>query len=45
MASLVGQQFPEGTSFMYIPYTADKAGLNACGLPQKFDASKGKWMP
>ncbi|KAK7729839.1 peroxiredoxin type-2 [Cytospora paraplurivora] len=40
MASLVGQQFPADVSFLYIPYTPEKAGLNACGLPQKYDASK-----
>lgn len=41
MASLTGQSFPEDVSFLYIPYSPDKAGLNSCGLPIKYDASKG----
>jgi len=41
MASLTGQPFPEDVSFQYIPYSSDKAGLNSCGLPVKYDASKG----
>lgn len=41
MASLTGQSFPEDVSFQYIPYSSDKAGLNSCGLPIKYDASKG----
>lgn len=41
MASLVGQPFPEDVSFMYVPYTPEKSELNACGLPIKYDASKG----
>lgn len=41
MASLAGQPFPEDVSFLYIPYSPDKAGLNSCGLPIKYDASKG----
>lgn len=41
MASLTGQAFPEDVSFLYIPYSPDKAGLNSCGLPIKYDASKG----
>ncbi|KAG6367512.1 hypothetical protein INS49_001702 [Diaporthe citri] len=40
MASLTGQPFPEDVSFLYIPYSPDKAGLNSCGLPIKYDASK-----
>lgn len=40
MASLAGQPFPEDVSFQYIPYSSDKAGLNSCGLPVKYDASK-----
>lgn len=41
MASLTGQPFPEDVSFLYIPYSPDKAGLNSCGLPIKYEASKG----
>ncbi|KAK2600696.1 hypothetical protein N8I77_010211 [Diaporthe amygdali] len=40
MASLTGQPFPEDVSFLYIPYSPDKAGLNSCGLPIKYEASK-----
>lgn len=45
MASLTGQAFPEDVSFLYIPYSPDKAGLNSCGLPIKYDASKGTHLP
>lgn len=45
MASLTGQPFPEDVSFLYIPYSPDKAGLNSCGLPIKYDASKGMQLP
>lgn len=41
MAPTVGQAFPEDVSFSYIPYTPEKAGLNACGFPLKYNASKG----
>lgn len=41
MSVTVGSTFPEDVSFMYIPYTPEKAGLNACGLPVKYNASKG----
>lgn len=44
MASLVGQSFPEDVSFMYVPYTPEKSDLNACGLPIKYDASKGMFQ-
>ncbi|ROV95327.1 hypothetical protein VSDG_06072 [Cytospora chrysosperma] len=40
MSVTVGSTFPEDVSFMYIPYTPEKAGLNACGLPVKYNASK-----
>lgn len=42
MASLVGQTFPENVTFQYVPYSPEKADLNACGIPIKFDASKGE---
>lgn len=41
-SSLVGQAFPEDVTFQYVPYSPEKADLNACGIPVKFDASKGK---
>ncbi|KAJ0117909.1 peroxiredoxin type-2 [Diaporthe amygdali] len=39
-SSLVGQAFPEDVTFQYVPYSPEKADLNACGIPVKFDASK-----
>ena len=26
--------------YRYVPYTDEKADIKACGIPQKFDASK-----
>ncbi|KAL1849275.1 peroxiredoxin type-2 [Paecilomyces lecythidis] len=41
MAQLkVGDKFPEGVTFTYIPYSEDKLEFNTCGLPIKYDASK-----
>lgn len=37
-----GDSFPEGVTFTYIPYTEEKKDLIACGIPIKYDASKGK---
>ncbi|KAK2613475.1 hypothetical protein N8I77_000388 [Diaporthe amygdali] len=39
-SSLVGQGFPEDVTFQYVPYSPEKADLNACGIPVKFDASR-----
>ncbi|KAL1876410.1 hypothetical protein VTK73DRAFT_9349 [Phialemonium thermophilum] len=36
----VGDNFPEGVSFTYIPYTPEKKDIGACGIPIKYDASK-----
>ncbi|KAI1463693.1 Redoxin [Daldinia caldariorum] len=36
----VGDSFPEGVSFTYVPYTPELAGVTACGVPVKYDASK-----
>lgn len=41
MASLVGQSFPEDVSFMHVPFVDGKGVNEMCGLPQKYDASKG----
>lgn len=43
MAALVGKDFPEGVAFMHVPYVAEKAGVHeVCGMPVKYDASKGR---
>jgi alkyl hydroperoxide reductase 1 len=40
-APKAGDDFPDGVTFMWVPYGEDKAGITACGLPVKYDASKG----
>ncbi|KAL3965179.1 peroxisomal matrix protein [Purpureocillium lilacinum] len=41
MATLaVGDSFPEGVTFSYIPYAEDKEGISTCGVPVTYDASK-----
>ncbi|KAI0125083.1 peroxiredoxin [Xylariales sp. AK1849] len=35
-----GDAFPEAVSFTYVAPTPDKTEITACGLPQKYDASK-----
>ncbi|KAF4124610.1 hypothetical protein GMORB2_5276 [Geosmithia morbida] len=35
----VGDTFPEGVSFSYIPVTPETAEVTSCGIPTKFDAS------
>lgn len=45
MAPQVGDSFPENVSFSYVPYTEEKAGITACGIPVTYDASKGKSCP
>lgn len=40
-APKVGDDFPEGVSFTYIPYAPENDDVVACGLPVKYDASKG----
>ena len=41
----VGDTFPEGVSFSYAPLTPENSEITACGIPQKFDASKGMCRP
>ncbi|KUJ23390.1 allergen Asp F3 [Mollisia scopiformis] len=36
----VGDSFPSGVVFSYIPYTAEAAGITSCGIPINYDASK-----
>jgi hypothetical protein len=45
MADLkVGDSFPEGVTFSYVPYTEEKSDITACGIPINYNASKG-WSP
>ncbi|MCJ1485392.1 hypothetical protein MMC06_005566 [Schaereria dolodes] len=39
-APKIGDQFPSGVVFSYVPYTAEKEGITSCGIPQNYDASK-----
>jgi len=36
----VGDSFPSGVVFSYVPYTPDKGDITACGIPINYDASK-----
>jgi len=36
----VGDSFPEGVVFSYVPYTEEKGDITACGIPINYDASK-----
>jgi alkyl hydroperoxide reductase 1 len=36
----VGDSFPEGIAFQYIPYTPETGDMASCGIPTKYDASK-----
>lgn len=42
MSSLVGQAFPEDVAFTYVPYVDGKGVNEMCGMPIKYDATKGK---
>ena len=37
-----GDDFPENVKFSYIPYQPENEAVTACGIPQPYDASKGK---
>ena len=37
-----GDDFPENVKFSYIPYQPENEAVTACGVPQPYDASKGK---
>lgn len=37
----VGDSFPEGVVFSYVPYTPETGDITACGIPINYDASKG----
>jgi len=36
----VGDSFPDGVVFSYVPYTEEKGDITACGIPQNYNASK-----
>ena len=39
-----GDDFPENVKFSYIPYQPENEAVTACGIPQPYDASKGKFV-
>ena len=42
MAELkVGDSFPSGVTFSYVPYTPENGDITSCGIPINYDASKG----
>jgi hypothetical protein len=42
MAELkVGDSFPSGVTFSYIPYTPEAGDITSCGIPINYNASKG----
>lgn len=36
-----GDAFPQGVTFSYIAPSPENAEITACGIPTKYDASKG----
>lgn len=40
-----GDSFPDGVTFTYVPYNPDQGSVTACGIPIKYDASKGNTLP
>ncbi|CZR51648.1 probable peroxisomal membrane protein [Phialocephala subalpina] len=44
MADLkVGDSFPSGVTFSYVPYTPENGDITSCGIPINYDASK-EWV-
>jgi alkyl hydroperoxide reductase 1 len=41
----VGDSFPEGVVFSYVPYTPETSDITACGICINYDASKGAILP
>jgi alkyl hydroperoxide reductase 1 len=37
----IGDSFPEGVTFGYIPIDGENSDFSSCGVPQKFNASEG----
>ena len=45
MASLkVGDEFPTGVTFSYVPYAEENKEVTSCGIPINYDASKGSFF-
>jgi hypothetical protein len=44
-APKVGDSFPGGVVFSYVPYTPETSDITACGIPINYDASKGTLFP
>lgn len=40
-----GDDFPEGVTFTYIPPAPETSEFSACGMPIKYNASKGEFAP
>ncbi|KAK9466246.1 Redoxin [Lipomyces arxii] len=40
MALTVGDKFPSGVNFLYIPYTPESTDIKACGIPITLDFDK-----
>lgn len=38
-----GDDFPEGVTFTYIPPAPETSEFSACGMPIKYNASKGEF--
>jgi len=36
----VGDDFPAGVVFSYVPYTEENSAITSCGIPVNYDASK-----
>ncbi|KAH6661959.1 peroxisomal matrix protein [Halenospora varia] len=36
----VGDSFPAGVTFSYVPYTPENSDITSCGIPTNYDASK-----
>lgn len=36
----VGDSFPSGVKFTYVPYTPENGDITVCGMPIQYDASK-----
>jgi len=40
MSVKVGDSFPEGITFSYVPYKEEASDITSCGIPQTYNASK-----
>jgi len=40
MSLKVGDSFPGGVTFSYVPYTPENGDITSCGIPINYDASK-----